>query len=94
MTEVADFTIQNLVEKICELDDDLMMQYLEGEEPSIDDMKKLSEKLHASVQQFLYAVVLLTETKVFRSSLMQSSSTCLLQQISQPIKGVDEDGNE
>ena len=30
-----------LIEKICELDDDLMMQYLEGEEPSVDDMKKV-----------------------------------------------------
>ena len=29
-----------LVEKVCELDDDLMMQYLEGEEPSVEDMKK------------------------------------------------------
>ena len=29
-----------LVEKICELDDDLMMMYLEGEEPSVEEMKK------------------------------------------------------
>ena len=28
-----------LIEKICELDDDLMMQYLEGEEPSVEDLK-------------------------------------------------------
>ena len=33
-----------LIEKICELDDDLMMQYLEGEEPSVDDMKKVLRK--------------------------------------------------
>ena len=36
--------MNNLVEKICELDDDLMMQYLEGEEPSIDDMKAALRK--------------------------------------------------
>jgi len=29
-----------LVESCCELDDDLMMAYLDGEEPSIEDMKK------------------------------------------------------
>ena len=33
-----------LIEKICELDDDLMMQYLEGEEPSVEDMKKVLRK--------------------------------------------------
>ncbi|MCR5667454.1 MAG: elongation factor G [Lachnospiraceae bacterium] len=39
LKDLADEWHTNLVEKICELDDDLMMQYLEGEEPSIDDMK-------------------------------------------------------
>ena len=33
-----------LIEKICELDDDLMMMYLEGEEPSVDEMKKVLRK--------------------------------------------------
>ena len=32
------------VEKICELDDDLMMQYLEGEEPTIDELKPVLRK--------------------------------------------------
>ena len=35
---------ENLVEKICDLDDDLMMQYLEGEEPSVEDLKKALRK--------------------------------------------------
>lgn len=30
-----------LVEQICDLDDDLMEQYLDGNEPSVDDMKKV-----------------------------------------------------
>ena len=33
-----------LVEKICELDDDLMMEYLEGEEPSVEAMKAALRK--------------------------------------------------
>ncbi|MEF9940552.1 MAG: elongation factor G [Clostridium sp.] len=33
-----------LIEKICELDDDLMMMYLEGEEPSIEELKRVLRK--------------------------------------------------
>ena len=36
MKDDAELYHTELVEKICELDDDLMMQYLEGEEPSVD----------------------------------------------------------
>ena len=32
-----------MVEKICDLDDDLMEQYLEGTEPSVEDLKKAAE---------------------------------------------------
>ena len=47
-----------------------------------------------NVQLFLYAAVLLTETKVFRSFLMLSLNTCRLQLISLQSQGTDEDGNE
>ena len=40
MKELADKYRTELVEKICELDDDLMMQYLEGEEPTEAELKK------------------------------------------------------
>ncbi len=39
MADEAEIAHQDLVEKICELDDDLMMKYLEGEEPTIDELK-------------------------------------------------------
>ena len=39
MQDEAELYHTELVEKICELDDDLMMEYLEGEEPSIEAMK-------------------------------------------------------
>ncbi len=44
MKDLAAEWHENLVEKICDLDDDLMMQYLEGEEPSVDDLKKALRK--------------------------------------------------
>ena len=44
MADDAELYHSELVEKICELDDDLMMQYLEGEEPTVDEMKKVLRK--------------------------------------------------
>ena len=44
LKDFADEWHTNLVEKICDLDDDLMMAYLEGEEPSVEDMKKALRK--------------------------------------------------
>ena len=45
LKDLANEWHDNLIEKICELDDDLMMQYLEGEEPSVDDLKKSYNRL-------------------------------------------------
>ena len=44
MQEEAELYHTELVEKICELDDDLMMEYLEGEEPSNDKLKAVLRK--------------------------------------------------
>ncbi|MBQ2939629.1 MAG: elongation factor G [Clostridia bacterium] len=41
MAELAEKYHSELVEHVCELDDDLMMMYLEGEEPSIEDLKRV-----------------------------------------------------
>jgi len=40
----ADELHTKLVEQVCELDDDLMMQYLDGTEPTIEEMKKVLRK--------------------------------------------------
>ena len=42
--ELAEEWHNNLVENCCEIDDDLMMAYLEGEEPSIEDLKAALRK--------------------------------------------------
>ena len=44
MKSDADLYHTELVEKICEFDDDLMMKYLDGEEPSVDEMKAALRK--------------------------------------------------
>ena len=44
MKDDAELYRAELVEKICELDDDLMMEYLEGEEPSTEALKAALRK--------------------------------------------------
>ena len=44
MKDDAELYRTELVEKICELDDDLMMEYLEGEEPSNEALKAALRK--------------------------------------------------
>ena len=44
MKDEAETYHQELVEKICDFDEDLMMKYLEGEEPSIDELKAALRK--------------------------------------------------
>ena len=41
MQDDAELYHTEMVEKICELDDDLMMEYLEGEEPSVENESAL-----------------------------------------------------
>ncbi len=44
MADEAETYHAELVEKICDFDDDLMMMYLEGEEPSIEELKAALRK--------------------------------------------------
>ena len=94
MKEQAEEYHTELIEKICELDDDLMMQYLEGEEIAVEDLKAALRKgccnctaipvccgsayRNKGVQKLLDAVV------EFMPSPIDIP----------PIKGVDMEGNE
>ena len=94
MKEQAEEYHTELIEKICELDDDLMMQYLEGEEIAVEDLKAALRKgccnctaipvccgsayRNKGVQKLLDAVV------EFMPSPVDIP----------PIKGVDMEGNE
>ena len=81
-----------MVEKICDLDDDLMMQYLEGEEPSIDDMKKALRKATCEC-----TAVPVCCGSAYRNKGVQKLLDAILEYMPAPtdippIEGVDEDG--
>ena len=94
MKEEAELYHTELIEKICELDDDLMMQYLEGEEPSIDDLKAALRKGTCECK----AVPVCCGT-AYRNKGVQKLLDAIIEFMPAPtdipaIKGVDEDGNE
>ena len=83
-----------LIEKICELDDDLMMQYLEGEEPSVEDMKKVLRKATCEC-----TAVPVCCGSAYRNKGVQKLLDAIVEYMPAPtdipsIKGTDLDGNE
>ena len=94
MKEEAELYHTELIEKICELDDDLMMQYLEGEEPSVDGLKAALRKGTCECK----AVPVCCGT-AYRNKGVQKLLDAIIEFMPAPtdipaIKGVDEDGNE
>ena len=94
MQDEAELYHTELVEKICELDDDLMMEYLEGEEPSIDAMKVALRKATCECT----AVPVCCGT-AYRNKGVQKLLDAIIEFMPAPtdipaIEGVDEDGNE
>jgi len=83
-----------LVEKICELDDDLMMVYLEGEEPSVDELKKVLRTATCNC-----TAIPVCCGSAYRNKGVQKLLDAVLEFMPAPtdipsIKGVDMDGNE
>ena len=94
MKEDAELYHDELVEKICELDDDLMMQYLEGEVPSNDELKAVLRKATCSCE----AVPVCCGT-AYRNKGVQKLLDAIVEFMPSPldipaIKGTDLDGNE
>ena len=94
MKDDAELYHEELVEKICELDDDLMMQYLEGEVPSNDEMKAVLRKATCSCE----AVPVCCGT-AYRNKGVQKLLDAIVEFMPSPldipaIKGTDLDGNE
>ena len=94
MKDDAELYHTELVEKICELDDDLMMEYLEGEEPSVEAMKAVLRKATCEC-----TAVPVCCGSAYRNKGVQKLLDAVLEFMPAPtdipaIKGVDEDGNE
>ena len=94
MKEDAELYHTELIEKICELDDDLMMEYLEGEEPSVDRLKAVLRKATCEC-----TAVPVCCGSAYRNKGVQKLLDAILEYMPAPtdipaIKGVDLDGNE
>ncbi len=94
MADDAALYHEELVEKVCELDDDLTMIYLEGEEPSVEDMKKALRKGTCEC-----TAVPVCCGSAYRCRGVQKLLDAVLEYMPAPtdipaIKGVDMDGNE
>ncbi|WP_394524926.1 elongation factor G [Lacrimispora sp. JR3] len=94
MKDDAELYRAELVEKICELDDDLMMAYLEGEEPSTEELKKTLRKATCNCQAIPVCC-----GSAYRNKGVQKLLDAILEYMPAPtdipsIKGVDLDGNE
>ena len=94
LKELADKWHENLVEKICELDDDLMEKYLEGEEPTVDELKAVLRKGTIACE-----AVPVYCGSAYKNKGVQKMLDGVIEFMPAPtdipdITGVDEDGNE
>ena len=94
MKEEAELYRTDMVEKICEQDDDLMMMYLEGEEIPVEDLKRVLRK--ATCECTIVPVCCGT---AYRNKGVQKLLDAVIEYMPAPtdvpdIQGVDMDGNE
>ncbi len=94
MKDDAELYHTELVEKVCELDDELMLLYLEGEEPSVEEMKAALRKGTCEC-----TAVPVCCGSAYRNKGVQKLLDAILEYMPAPtdipaIKGVDLDGNE
>ncbi|MDR2023084.1 MAG: elongation factor G [Hungatella sp.] len=94
MQDDAELYRGELIEKICELDDDLMMMYLEGEEPSVEELKKALRAATCNC-----TAIPVCCGSAYRNKGVQKLLDAVLEYMPAPtdipsIKGVDMDGNE
>ena len=94
MADDAALYHDEMIEKICELDDDLTMMYLEGEEPSVEQLKATLRRGTCEC-----TAVPVCCGSAYRNKGVQKLLDAILEFMPAPtdipsIKGVDSDGNE
>jgi len=94
MKDDAELYRTDMIEKICEQDDDLMMMYLEGEEPGTDELKAALRK--ATCECTIIPVCCGT---AYRNKGVQKLLDAVVEYMPAPtdipaIKGTDMEGNE
>ncbi len=90
----AELYRSELVEKICDLDEELMMMYLEGEEPSVEDLKRVLRKATCDC-----TAIPCVCGSAYKNKGIQKMIDAVLEFMPSPldipaIKGTDLDGNE
>ena len=94
MKDQAELYRDELIEKVCELDDDLTMVYLEGEVPSVEDMKAALRLATCECRAIPVCC-----GSAYRNRGVQKLLDAILEYMPAPtdipaIKGTDLDGNE
>ena len=94
MKEDAELYRTDMIEKICESDDDLMMMYLEGDEPSTEELKAALRKGTCNC-----SMVPVCCGTAYRNKGVQKLLDAVIEYLPAPtdvedIKGTDLDGNE
>jgi elongation factor G len=94
MKDDAELYRTNMVEAICETDDDLMMEYLDGNEPDTAALKAALRKATIAVQ-----IIPVCCGTAYRNKGVQKLLDAILEYMPAPtdipaIKGLDMDGNE
>ena len=94
MKDDAELYRTELIEKICELDDDLMMEYLDGNEPSVEALKAALRKGTCEC-----TAVPVCCGSAYRNKGVQKLLDAVIEYMPAPtdippIDGVDMDGNE
>ncbi len=94
MEEDAALYREELIEKICELDDDLTLKYLEGEEPTVEEMKAVLRRATCEC-----AAIPVTCGSAYRNKGVQKMLDAVVEYMPAPtdipsIRGVDLSGKD
>ena len=94
MKDDAELYHTDMVEKICEADDDLMMDYLDGEEPSVEELKRVLREGTCNC-----TMVPVCCGTAYRNKGVQKLLDAIIEYLPAPtdveaIKGQDLEGNE